>query len=143
MDQIPPYDYSIFNDMTFFRPYNGKVLRAADIELSRGCPYTCSYCVETVIQKYYGFEEIGSNGVLKKSSNYLRNKSAKRIFSEIKDLFHNQNVTFFRCQDTNFLSIQRSMLNELATLLDNSNLPIMLYIETRPATITESNIELL
>ena len=49
MDDIPPYDYSIFNDMSFYRPYNGKVLRAADIELSRGCPYTCSYCVETVI----------------------------------------------------------------------------------------------
>ena len=143
MDEIPLYDYSIFNEMTFYRPYNGKVLKAADIELSRGCPYTCSYCVETVIQKYYGFEEYGSNGVLKQAGNYLRNKSAKRIYDEIKKLYDEHGVTLFRCQDTNFLTIKRQVLNELADLFQNDNLPVMLYIETRPEGINERNIKLL
>tara|TARA_Y100000768_G_scaffold521_1_gene376 strand:+ start:10525 stop:11979 length:1455 start_codon:yes stop_codon:yes gene_type:complete len=143
MDVIPPYDYGIFDDQTFFRPYNGKVVRAADIELSRGCPYTCSYCVETVIQKYYGFNETGNNGVLKKASKYLRNKSSSRIFLEISSLYKDQGVTYFRCQDTNFLSINQKVLKELANLIDESNLPIFLYIETRPETINERSIELL
>ena len=143
MDDIPSYDYSIFDDMVFYRPYNGIVLRAADIELSRGCPYTCSYCVETVIQKYYGFEEVVNNGVLKRASQYLRNKSAKRIFEEIKSLYEQRNVTLFRCQDTNFLSIEKSVLYELADQIQTSGIPIMLYIETRPETINERNIRLL
>ena len=33
MDQIGSYDYSVFEDKVFFRPYNGKVLRAVDLSL--------------------------------------------------------------------------------------------------------------
>ena len=96
MDTIPPYDYSVFEDQIFFRSYNGKVVRAVDYELSRGCPYTCSYCVETIIQAYYGFNEITSHGVVRNARKYLRNKSGKRIFSEMQSLHEHQGVTFFR-----------------------------------------------
>jgi len=143
MDDIPLYDYSLFNEMVFFRPYNGEVLKAADVEFSRGCPYTCSYCVETVIQTYYGFTETGGNGVLKQASKYLRNKSPKRVFDEIKKLYQEKGVTLFRCQDTNFLSNNRKVLNQLADLIHYEELPILLYIETRPETINSKNIDLL
>ena len=76
MDSIPKYDYSLFADQIFYRPYNGNVVKAVDYELSRGCPYTCTYCVETVIQEYYGFNKIIGNGVLRNAKKYLRNKSA-------------------------------------------------------------------
>ena len=64
LDQIPEYDYSIFDKKIFLRSYNGNVINAIDYEFSRGCIYTCSYCVETVIQKYYGFEEKSKKGAL-------------------------------------------------------------------------------
>ena len=35
LDKISPYDYSIFDKQVFLRPYNGKVLKAIDYELSR------------------------------------------------------------------------------------------------------------
>ena len=44
---LPDYDYTIFHKQNFLRAYNGKVLKVIDYELSRGCIYTCSYCVET------------------------------------------------------------------------------------------------
>jgi anaerobic magnesium-protoporphyrin IX monomethyl ester cyclase len=143
LDDIPFYDYSLFEDQLFFRPFNGKVVRAVDYELSRGCPYTCTYCVETVIQKYYGFSEISKNGVLSNAKQYLRNKSGQRIFSEIKTIHEKFGVTYFRCQDTNFLTIKRRVLNELADLIDSSGLDIFLYIETRPESISSSIIPLL
>ena len=31
---------------------------AIDIELSRGCPFSCGYCVETVIQKLWIYEKM-------------------------------------------------------------------------------------
>ena len=143
MDQIGSYDYSVFEDKVFFRPYNGKVLRAVDYELSRGCAYACSYCVETTIQSYYGFTDITNSGTLKNASAYLRNKSAKRIFEEIKTLNQEFNIEFFRCQDTNFLTIDRKMLEELSELINKSGLEIFLYIETRPEGINKLSIELL
>lgn len=143
MDIISPYDYSVFEDQVFYRAYNGKVVKAVDYELSRGCVYACSYCVETTIQRYYGFNETTKAGVLKNAPSYLRNKSAKRIFEEINYLYEKFGVTLIRCQDTNFLTINADVLNQLATMLNESNLPIIMYVETRPEGINTSSIELL
>ena len=143
LDNIGHYDYSLFEDINFLRPYNGEILRAVDYELSRGCPFTCSYCVETVIQKYYDFQSHTSKGGLKKANDYLRNKSAKQIFQELKILHEKYKVKLIRCQDTNFLTIKKSVLEELALLLENSNLNIMLYIETRAEGINIGTINLL
>ena len=57
------YDYSIFDSAVLTRPYCGSALRAVDYEISRGCPFTCTYCVETVIQQTYGFTDINELGV--------------------------------------------------------------------------------
>jgi anaerobic magnesium-protoporphyrin IX monomethyl ester cyclase len=144
MDAIPPYDYSLFEDQVFWRPYNGEVVRAVDYELSRGCIYACEYCVETVIQRYYGFIEIvADKGTLQRPKSYLRHKSAKRIFQEMSDLYNNKGVRLFRCQDTNFLTIDRSTLVALADMISESGMDIMLYIETRPEGINPSTIKLL
>ncbi len=143
LDLISPYDYSIFSKQTFLRPYNGKVIKAVDFELSRGCIYTCSYCVETVIQKYYGFNKKNEKGTLISAKSYLRNKSAKVIFKEIESLNKDFDIELFRCQDTNFLTIDRKMLTELAEYINNSKLKIKLYIETRAEGINEASIKIL
>ena len=143
LDKISPYDYSIFEKQVFLRPYNGKVLKAIDYELSRGCIYTCSYCVETVIQKYYGFSKKNKRGTLLSAKSYLRNKSAKVIFNEIKSLNERYGIELFRCQDTNFLTINHKVLGELAELLNSSNLKIKLYVETRAEGINNKTLKLL
>ena len=124
MDTISTYDYSVFDVQIFLRPYNGRVVKGVDYELSRGCVYACSYCVETTIQQYYGFTEITDQGTIKNASGYLRSKSAKRVFEEMKTLNQKFGIEFFRCQDTNFLTIDHNVLNELAELISNSELPI-------------------
>lgn len=144
LDIIPHYDYSVFDNQVFLRPYNGRVVRAVDYELSRGCIYACEYCVETVIQSYYGFDEVAQGtGTIRNSRKYLRHKSAERIFSEMNQLHNELGIELFRCQDTNFLTIDRKTLNELSDMIHKSNLNIILYIETRPEGINESSIKLL
>ena len=143
MDAISTYDYSIFDDQVFLRPYNGRIVRGVDYELSRGCVYACSYCVETTIQQYYGFTEITDQGIIKNASAYLRSKSAKRIFAEMNTLNQKFGIEYFRCQDTNFLTIDHNVLNELSELINSSGLPIYLYVETRPEGINKSSVELL
>ena len=48
-----------------------------------------------------------------------------------------------RCQDTNFLTINKAVLRELADLLSGAQLNLRLYIETRPEGITPAALELL
>jgi len=143
LDEIPLYDYDIFDPKVFFRPYNGNVIKALDYEMSRGCIYTCSYCVETVIQKYYGFSETTETGSLKQAKKYLRSKSAKRIYEELKNFVDKFSIDLVRCQDTNFLTINRKVLDELRILFLCNPLKIKLYIETRPEGINEKSVELL
>lgn len=143
LDVIGPYDYTLFDDQVLLRPYNGEVVRGVDYELSRGCPFTCGYCVETVIQGYYEFKDITPRGALRGANRYLRHKSAQRIFSEISSLYYERGVTLFRCQDTNFLTIERSTLKSLADSIEAAQIPIKLYIETRPEGINQGNISLL
>ena len=143
MDVVGPYDYSLFEDQVFLRPYNGQLVRAADYEMSRGCAFTCTYCVETVIQRYYGFTESNRRGALINVRQYLRNKSADRVLDEISWLYRERGVTLIRCQDTNFLTIDHRTLNKLADLLEMAELPVQLYIETRPEGINAASTALL
>ena len=144
LDDISPYDYDIFEDQTFFRPYNGEVIRAVDYEMSRGCIYSCSYCVETVIQKYYGFNESSEKtGAIKNFKSYLRNKSANVIFDELEYLIKEKKINLIRCQDTNFLTNDRTVLNDLARKIKKSNLDFFMYIETRPEGINDISVKLL
>ena len=142
LDDLEIYDYSIFDDQVFYRPYNGEVLRGIDYEMSRGCVFTCGYCVETIIQRYYGFED-NTRGLLKNSKNYLRNKSAERIFDEILKVKKEKKIDLLRCQDTNFLTINRKILSKLDELFQINKIDIKLYIETRPEGITDITVELL
>jgi len=143
MDIIPHYDYSIFDKQVFLRPYNGKEVKAVDYELSRGCMFACHYCVETIIQKYYGFEEVNKRGSILNAKNYLRNKSAQRIYEELSDLVNNYKVELIRSQDTNFLTIDKNTLNDLGDLIQKNNLEFKMYIETRPEGINLKSIDLL
>ncbi|MDB2486327.1 radical SAM protein [Pelagibacteraceae bacterium] len=144
LDILSPYDYSIFEPQTFLKKYKGTVYKGIDYELSRGCIYSCAYCVETIIQKYYDFNESSKKtGAIKNFKKYSRNKSAKMAFLEISNLNKNFDISLFRCQDTNFLTIDRNVLTELSELISESNLDIKLYIETRPEGINSESIKLL
>jgi anaerobic magnesium-protoporphyrin IX monomethyl ester cyclase len=65
------------------------------------------------------------------------------VFQEMSTLHEVYGIRLFRCQDTNLLTIDRSTLFGLADLISQSDLPIMLYVETRPEGIHPASIELL
>jgi anaerobic magnesium-protoporphyrin IX monomethyl ester cyclase len=141
LDHLPYMDLSIFDDKNFYRPFVGKVYRAIDAELSRGCYYRCDYCVETAVQDLYGYEEANS-GIVVKDKGYHREKSIARILSEFKLLKEKFNLEFIRFQDTKFLSMQYEKLKELSEKYPiEVGLPF--YIETRPEDLTEKNTKLL
>lgn len=134
------YDYSLFEDLVFYRPYQGDVVRAIDYEMSRGCVYNCSYCVETITQKFYGFTK-AKNGVLLNAKKYLRHKSAENIARELRYISSTFNIRMIRCQDSNFLSIPLYILKEVSELI--KDLDIFMYIETRAEGINGRTVEVL
>jgi len=134
------YDYSVFEDQVFYRPYQGEVVRAIDYEMSRGCIYNCSYCVETITQRYYGFNR-AKNGVLLNARKYFRHKTAENIARELEYISNTFNIKMIRCQDANFLSIPLHVLKKVSELI--KDLDIFMYIETRAEGINKITAEIL
>ena len=141
LDKLPYMDLSIFDDKSFYRPFKGRVYRAIDTEISRGCIYCCDYCVESIMQKLYGYKRSQNGGVIK-GKGYHREKSVNRIIQEYIFLRDSFNIEFLRFQDTNFLSISEKKLIELSERF-SGQVGLPFYIETRPEGITKKRASLL
>ena len=53
LDNFPIPDWSIYPDTAFYKPFKGQVYKYGDFEMSRGCPYKCSYCINVQMQAVY------------------------------------------------------------------------------------------
>lgn len=49
LDDLPFFDYSLYDRRQFLRPYQGKVFRSGDFQDKRGCPRRCTYCAYAII----------------------------------------------------------------------------------------------
>jgi anaerobic magnesium-protoporphyrin IX monomethyl ester cyclase len=128
LDELPFPDYSLFDDSHFIKPFVGKVYRIGHFELSRGCPYQCTYCVN----KYY-------QDLFKDGGSYHRVKSIERSIEELRDARDKYNVQLVKFWDETFLVMRNDRLFAfLDTYKREINLPFM--INTRAETINEDRI---
>jgi radical SAM superfamily enzyme YgiQ (UPF0313 family) len=51
LDLFPFPDWTIYSEAAFYKPYMGHVYKYGDFEMSRGCPYKCSYCINVQYKK--------------------------------------------------------------------------------------------
>ena len=132
LDNFPHPDWSIYPQTAFYKPYKGKVYKYGDFEMSRGCPYKCSYCINVQLQAIYK----------KTGENYHREKSIKRVIEEIKLAVKEHKIEFIKFWDETFLLMSKERLEEFAELYTKEiNLPYV--IETTSQSITPTTAKLL
>ena len=97
---LPP-DYSIYDDKRFFKKMGGKAWRTAAIELSRGCPYACTFCcvpmqqhqhraARNLFAEYKGID----SKVSKQRDPYHREKPIPQFISEVKEAIKKYDLNF-------------------------------------------------
>lgn len=85
-----PQDWSVFDERHLMKPFMGKVYRTGCFELSRGCIYRCSYCINALFQQR--FQHLGRYRREKKISYALREISyLKDEYSLELIWFHDEN----------------------------------------------------
>ncbi|HPQ41987.1 MAG TPA: cobalamin-dependent protein, partial [bacterium] len=47
MSDLPVPDFDGFDPVHFYRPFNGQLYRMLNYEWNRGCPYSCSFCMNS------------------------------------------------------------------------------------------------
>lgn len=123
-----PLDFSFFDERHFMKPFDGKFYRRGQIELSRGCPYRCNYCVNSTFQALYG-------GLGK----FFRVRSLDSVRAAVKDLI-SLGCEMLQLQDECFFSIKDNTLKEFCDWYGKEvGLPLLL--QTRPESVTDEKVK--
>jgi len=133
MDNLALPRWEIWDDRHFRQHYHQVFYPSAqvfgDLETSRGCPYSCPYCITPTMQKLY-----------KGKGKFHREKSAKRIVEEISKLLKERQIDYIRFVDETFI-LNRRRLKEFAELYQDIRLPFS--FSTRPETVSEEMMKIL
>lgn len=124
-------DFSMFSEVHFRQPFDGRVMRKAYVECSRGCPYSCSYCGNAALQEAYG-----------KIKNFVRIRSVNSIIANMKRLIEENRVEIFSLIDECFLSKPKHWLEEFSQRYAKE-IRIPFIIQTRAETVTEERVRFL
>ncbi len=128
---LPVPDFSLYDPIHFFRPFDGQRYKMLNYELSRGCPFNCSYCVNGVLKaKYRGL------------GTYHRVKPVAQGIAELKELIDRYGFDFIRFWDEDFSALRTDYLEQYAAAYQRSiGLPFLIY--ARAESISEEKVKIL
>lgn len=130
MDNLPMLDFEIFEENRIYRPMAGKVYRMIPCETHRGCPYTCTYCNSP------------SQNTLREENNlgrFFRKRSMEKVRDELAYLIKRWNAEYVYFPADTFLAWSSKEFDEFVEMYSEFKLPF--WMQTRPETITEDNVE--
>ena len=135
MDDLPIQNLEIWDQRHFYKPYDGKLYWTGYFEMSRGCPFLCTYCVNGTIQKS-----------LRAAGKFFRRKHPEVAVREIKHHVENMNLERIVFCDDNFLLMPGKLAHEWGELfskvwIKEINLPF--WIATSAEFITKEAAQML
>lgn len=131
LNKLPPLDLSGYSDYDMYRPLDGKLYKMLNCELSRGCTFQCSYCINHFLQRKY-------RGL----GRYHRVKHVDRAIGELAELVARHDFNCVRFWDEDFTLHSRAYLNEFLTAYRKQiDLPFLVY--ARVETIDREKLALL
>jgi radical SAM superfamily enzyme YgiQ (UPF0313 family) len=130
LDSLPVPDWDLFDPQHIWGPLYGQMYRVAPIELSRGCPYRCTYCVNDVLRNVYS-----------ESGKYHRRKAPEKAICDMLYLKNKYDIEMFYILDETFMAVAKSEIKTLAEMYKQKiNIPF--FAQTRPETVTEEKAKI-
>ena len=141
-------DYSIYENRRFLKKMGGKVVRTVAMELSRGCPYTCTFCCvpmqqhqhRTARDLYAKFKDINDK-TIKQEDSYHREKPIPTFIDEVTEAIKKYKIDFIYFTDESFLSMRKDRFEEFIDAYGKIKLPF--FIESRVETVKPGYAEAL
>jgi len=133
INTLPMPDFSIYDNTRFYRPFMGRVVRMAQIDWDRGCPYQCTYCAAPAIMANNRKEKIGI---------YYRVKDEDKIFEEMKFLIREYKLDFLYISSETLLIIKKDKFKRIMERYKKEiNLPF--WCQSRLDSFTDERTKLL
>jgi len=130
LDNLPILDYDHWEDAHLVKPYDGHLYRIGSVEMSRGCPQKCTYCINESLRNT--FYETGSS--------LIRKKSVPKLIEEVRYLKNKYNLEMIFFCDDNFLAITRDRMDEFVRMW-NEEIQLPYWINTTLESVTDWRLE--
>ena len=128
LSKFPAPDWSLFDIRHFERIFRRRVKRWGNFQLTRGCPFTCTYCINDYYHKDLGMK--------------IYRFPPEKIIEEIKALSRKYNLEIIRIFDECFGFGNIEYYKKFADLYKKATaLPSI--VETRPESVTGELIKVL
>lgn len=125
-----PLDFSYFDKRHFISPFDGKMYHRGQVELSRGCPYRCTYCANVALMD-----------TTKGHGKFMRVRPFKNMQEAILKQIE-MGADMIQLQDECFFAIPYKRLEQFCLWYGNEiSLPVM--VQTRPESVTDTKAKLM
>ncbi len=130
MRELPFQDWDIYDKRRFWKPMGGKMSVTGTFEMNRGCPYTCTYCINSGFHQLY--DSVGG---------YFREQDISRLIEEMVEKKEKYNLSFVYLVAESFLTTTRKRIEEFGRLYSQVGLPF--WVEARPESISRDKVDML
>jgi anaerobic magnesium-protoporphyrin IX monomethyl ester cyclase len=132
VNALPHPDFTGFDEGFFYKPMQGKLYKMVNIETSRGCPYSCSYCSGPKLKKFFLDNNCGK---------YYRNMSMEKVFEQLYYQIEKHSPEFIYFSSETFLAMTDK---EFKTFIEEyRKIKIPFWFQTRFETLKDEHIRLL
>jgi len=132
LNSVPFQDLSLFDDRHFAKPFDGQMVRAGYFELTRGCPYSCTYCANFFLNE----------NLYKHEKRHIRFKDVEYCIEEIATLSERYHFNFIFFADENLLVLPHNEMVKFASLWKR-HVRLPFFVTSRVELATDEKIKLL
>jgi len=129
INDLPYQDWDIFDESRIYKPMSGKIGRTGCFELTRGCAFSCTFCINEHLNKIHG------------NKNY-RLKSIPKFIAEVKHFKDKYNLEFVYVLAEMFLPTTKERIREFSRLW-KEEIGIPFWCQVRVEGVDEENARLL
>ncbi|MBF0128670.1 MAG: B12-binding domain-containing radical SAM protein [Alphaproteobacteria bacterium] len=128
---LPHQDWTVYDPRRFWKPMGGRISVTGTFEMNRGCPYTCTFCINSGFDRIYGAH-----------GGYYREQDIDRLVDEMAEKKEQYQLAYVYLVAESFLTTTRSRIEHFGKLYgERVGLPF--WVEARPESITPDKVELL
>lgn len=133
LDTLPFPDWDIWDrrhlDAPHYKMFKEGITTIGAIETSRGCPYSCPYCMSSLL-----------HGLYRGTGRYHREKTIDRTIEEVLDKKERFGLDYVNFVDETFLLKTKRVEEFCDKWIQQVNLPFR--CATRPETVTDDRIRM-
>ncbi len=129
MDDLPYQDWEIFDKRRIYKPMSGHIGETGCFELTRGCMYSCTYCINELLNKAH------------KHKNY-RVKSISKFIDEVKYFKDKYGLKYVYILAEMFLPTTKQRLRDFSRLW-KEKVGIPFWCQVRVEGVDEESARLL